>query len=195
MTRALRTAVLALLFLGVLGCGGLRYSQVSPEAKDFHPQRIAVLPADTLAFGEAKADIDRLVAEVLEEKKWFAAVTGGEAIGRRLETDAELRQAATEYLSKRDKLNFSDPELSGRIGTLTRTEALLLVRVHYWNYTTQDDNKVAKISLGITMIEAKTGKTVWTATHQRVSDYLLIKPDLPDVAKGLLREMIGYMPH
>ena len=116
MTKTKETAVLAILLLGLLGCGGLRYSQVAPEAKDFHPQRIAVLPADTTAFPEAKASIDRLFAEVLAERKWFTDIVGGEAIGRRLETDAEFRQAVTEYLAKLRNVSYSDPELSARIG-------------------------------------------------------------------------------
>lgn len=195
MTRVLKALAPAILIVGLLACGGLRYSQLSPEAKDFHPKGILVLPAEATAFGEAKADIDRLFEEVLKEKGWFTGIVGGEQIARRLSTDAELRQTVAEYLAKRDKVNFSDPELSGRIAALTGTEAILLVQVNYWNYTVEDDTKMAKVSLGITMIEAKTGKTIWTAVHQRVSDYLLIKPALPDVARGLIREMIGYMPH
>ena len=195
MTKKKGTAILTILLLGLLGCGGLRYSQVAPEAKDFHPQRVAVLPADTTAFPEAKASIDRVFAEVLAERKWFTDIVGGETIGRRLETDAELRQAVTEYLAKLRNVSYSDPELSGRIGALTRTEALLLVRVDYWNYTTEDDTKKGKVGISITMIEAKTGKTIWRAVHNRASDYVIIKPDLPDVARGLIREMIGHMPH
>ena len=196
MTKIGGTVVLALLLLNIPSCGGgLRYSQVSPEAKDFHPRRIAVLPADTMAFPEAKSAIDRLFAESLIERGWFTAVAGGEAIGLRLKTDAELRQVFEDYLAKRDKVSFSDPVLSGRIGVLTDTEALLLVKVDYWNYTTENDNKVGKVSLSITMIEARTGKTIWKAVHHRISDYMIIKPDLPDVARGLIREMIAYMPH
>jgi hypothetical protein len=195
MTKKKGTAILTILLLGLLGCGGLRYSQLAPEAKDFHPQRIAVLPADTTAFPEAKASIDRVFAEVLAEKKWFTDIVGGEAIGRRLETDAELRQTVTEYLAKLQKVSYSDPELSGKIGALTRTEALLLVQVDYWKYTMEDDTKMGKVGISITMIEAKTGKTIWRAVHNRASDYMIIKPDLPDVARGLIREMIGQMPH
>jgi hypothetical protein len=190
------TFVLALLLLSISGCGGgLRYSQVAPEAKNFHPRRVAVLPADTTAFPEAKSTIDRLFAEVLNERKWFTGVVGGEEIGRRLKTDTELRQVTEDYLVKREKVSFSDPALSGRIGVLTDTEALLLVKVDYWNYTTENDKKVGKVSVSITMIEAGTGKTLWTAIHQRSSDYMIIKPDLPDVARALIREMIGHMPH
>ena len=195
MTKTKGTAILTILLLGLLGCGGLRYSQVAPEAKDFHPQRIAVLPADTTAFPEAKGSVDRVFAEVLVERKWFTDVVGGEEIGRRLETDAELRQAVSEYLAKLRNVSYSDPELSGRIGALTRTEAFLLVRVDYWNYTTEDDTKMGKVGISITMIEAKTGKTIWRAVHNRASDYMIIKPDLPDVARDLIREMIGHMPH
>lgn len=196
MTKIGGTVVLALLLLSISGCGGgLRYSQVAPEAKDFHPRRVVVLPADTTAFPEAKDTIDRLFTEVLSERKWFTAVVGGEEIGRRLKTDAELRQVTEDYLAKREKVSFSDPVLSGRIGVLTDTEAILLVRVDYWNYTTENDNKVGKVNLNITMIEAGTGKTLWTAIHQRSSDYMVIKPALSDVARALIREMIGYMPH
>jgi hypothetical protein len=195
MAKTRGTTVMMVLLLGLLGCGGIRYSQVSPEAKDFHPQRIAVLPADTTAFPEAKGSVDRIFAEALNERKWFTDIVGGEEIGRRLETDAEFRQAVTEYLAKLGNVSFSDPDLSGRIGALTRTEAFLLVRVDYWNYTTEDDKKVGKVGISITMIEAKTGKTIWRAGHNRASDYVFIKPDLPDVARALIREMIAHMPH
>ena len=195
MMKAWGAAALAILLLGLFGCGGLRYSHVSPEAKDFHPRGIAVLPADVKTFPEAKGSIDSLISEALSERKWFAAVVGGEEIGRRLETDETLRQAVAEYLAKLDKVSFSDPTLSGRIGELTRAEAFVLVRVDYWNYTKENDKKVGKVSLSLTLIEAGTGKIVWTAGHQRASDYLIMKPALPDVARDIIREMIDYMPH
>jgi hypothetical protein len=195
MMKAWGAAALAILFLGLFGCGGLRYSHVSPEAKDFHPQRIVVLPADVKTFPEAKGSIDSLISEALSERKWFAAVVGGEEIGRRLETDETLRQAVAEYLAKLDKVSYSDPALSGRIGELTRAEAFVLVRVDYWNYTKENDKKVGKVSLSLTLIEAGTGKIVWTAGHQRASDYLIMRPALPDVARAIIREMIDYMPH
>lgn len=194
-TKPWITAVNAFLLLGVLGCGTLRYSEVSSDARDFHPRRIAVLPADTKAFAEARGDVDRLFAEVLSEKKWFDVVVGGEAINRYMESDETFRQVITNYLAKLANVSFSDPAMSGRIGELTDTEAFLLVRVDYWNYTTEKNKKIAKVSLSIKMIEAQTGKTLWMAVHQRISDYVIIKPDLPDVARSLIREMIGYMPH
>jgi hypothetical protein len=193
-TKTAITTVIAILCLGILGCGGLRFSEISPDARDFHPRRIAVLPADTTAFADAKGVVDRLFAEALVERQWFDVV-GGEAIGRRLESDEAFRKAVAGYLAKRANVSFSDPELSGRIGGLTGTDAFLLVRVDYWNYMTENDKKLAKVSLSVTMVEAKTGKALWTAAHHKISEYLIIRPDLPDVAKDLIREMIGYMPH
>ena len=189
------TAVIAILCLGILGCGGLRFSEISPDARDFHPRRIAVLPADTTAFAEAKGVVDRLFAEALIERQWFSDVVGGEAVGRRMESDEAFRKVVAGYLAKRANVSFSDPELSGMIGGLTGADAFLLVRVDYWNYTTENDKKLAKVSLSITMVEAKTGKALWMASHHKISEYLIIRPDLPDVAKDLIREMIGYMPH
>jgi hypothetical protein len=182
------------LLTGIMGCGGLRYSEVSPDARDFHPRRIAVLPANSAAFPEAKGDTDRLFAEVLRERKWFDDVIGGADIGRRMESDEGLRQVVTDYLAKLANVSFSDPALSGRLGELTGAEALILVRVDSWNYTVEKDTKIAKVSLSIQLVEAKRGKILWTAVHQRISDYLIIRPNLPDVARDLIREMIGHMP-
>ncbi len=195
ITKTVIKTAIAILCLVILGCGGLRFSEISPDARDFHPRRIAVLPADTTAFAEAKGVVDRLFAEALIERQWFTDVVGGEAVGRRLESDEAFRKVVAGYLAKRASVSFSDPELSGGIGGLTGTEAFLLVRVDYWNYMTENDKKLAKVSLSITMIEAKTGKALWTAAHHKISEYLIIRPDLPAVARDLIREMVGYMPH
>jgi len=194
MLKRWKTVVTAVLLLGVVGCGGLRYSEVSPEARDFHPKGIAILPADARTFAEAKGDTDRLFNEVLNGRKWFSVVVGGEAIGRRMASDEAFRQVVTDYQAKLANVSFSDPVLSNRLGELTGTDAFLMVRVDYWNYTTENDKKVAKVSLTLTLVEAKTGKIVWTAGHNRISDYVIIKPDLPDVARDLIAEMVGYMP-
>jgi hypothetical protein len=194
MSKAVRWIVITGLLIGLSACGGLRYSEVSPEAQEFRPRTIAVFPADAKTFPEAKGLIDSLFAEVLTETGWFDAVTGGEAIERRLATDEPLRRTVVEYLAKIDRLSFSDPLLSGRIGEMTAAEALFLVRVDYWNYTVEKDKKLGKVSLSLWMIEAKTGKFIWKASHTRASDYLIIRPELAGVARSLIREMVGHLP-
>jgi hypothetical protein len=99
------------------------------------------------------------------------------------------------YLAKLANVSFSDPAMSKRLGEMAGVEAFVLVRVDYWNYTTEDDEKIAKVSLNLTLVDAETGKTIWTAGHHRTSGARIIKPELPSVARDLIREMVGYMPH
>lgn len=193
--RKIKILAIIFLFLGLSGCGELRYSEISPEAKNFHPRQIAILPADVTAFPEAKGSVDRLFAEVLDERHWFTRISGGENIAAQLQKDEELRKAVSEYLEKLAKVKFSDPVLSSKIGVLTGAEAFLINRVDSWNYTVEDDKKLAKVGLSITMVEAKTGQILWNAAHSRVSDYLIVQPDLANMARGLIREMTDRMPH
>jgi hypothetical protein len=54
---------------------------------------------------------------------------------------------------------------------------------------------VAKVGLGIKMVDAGTGKILWKAGHHITEKYLLIKPKLNDVAKDLVKKMLAEMPH
>src|SRR3990172_3289794 len=47
------------------GCGGIRYSQVAPESRDFHPRAIALLSLDVVGQEEARAVLDRLITDKL----------------------------------------------------------------------------------------------------------------------------------
>jgi len=192
-----RSTLFAVIFfiVSLTGCGGLRYSEVSPDAANCHPRQIAILPADTTTFPEAKGSVDRLFAEAMNDRKWFSMVVGGEQISSMMKKDGDFHRTVSEYLTKRAKINFSDPALSDRIGKLTDTGAFLIVRVDSWNYALADDKKVAKVGLTVAMVQAATGKIVWNASHSRISEYLIIKPDLADMARGLIREMTDHMPH
>jgi hypothetical protein len=186
-----------LIFLALMlfGCGGLRYSQVAPEAKDFHPKKIGVLPVDVGSYEEARGVIDQIIAGVLVDKQWFTDVVAADAINNQLQSNEELRKAVFDYLAKLKTVNFSDLELSKKIGELSKIEAFLVVNVDYWNYTKENDEKVAKVGIGIKMIDAGTGKILWKAGHHEAEDYMLFKPKLPDVAKNLIKKMISEMPH
>ena len=189
-----KSFILAILLLSLLGCGGVRYSHVAPEAKDFPFRRIALLPADVRVFPDAKGTVDQLFAQVLTKKGRFDAVVGADEIMRRMEMNQDLRDAVEEYLEKLDKLSFSDSELSRQIGRLTDTEALLLVRVDYWHYTQKGDNRLARVGLGVTLVQAQTGKTLWAAGQDRTSDFLIRRPELANMAEGVIGELIETMP-
>jgi hypothetical protein len=191
--RAVSVAVLLALML--FGCGGLRYSQVAPEAKDFHPKTIGVLPVDVGTYEEARGVIDQIAAGVLVDKRWFTDVVAADTISNQIKSNDELQKVVFDYLSKIKTVNFSDPELSRKIGELSKIEAFLVINVDYWNYTKENDKKVAKVGIGIKMINAGTGTILWKAGHHEAEDYMLIRPKLPDVAKDLIKKMISEMPH
>ena len=174
--------------LACLSAGRLRFSQLAPEAKDFHPQKVAVFPVEMLNYEETKGArgvVEQIVAGSLVEKKWFADITDTESLNRQILVNEELSKAMTEYLSKLNTLNFSDPDLSKKIGELAKVDAFLLVSVDAWNYTVEKDEKVAKVSMGMKLYEASTGKLMWKAGHDITESYMLIKPDLPKVARDV----------
>jgi len=188
---------LVIFFLGLLlfGCSGIRYSEVAPEAKDFHPGRIGVLPVDVGTYTEAKGVIDRIVADVLTDKAWFTDVVAAETINKQVLSSEETGKAFLDYISKLKTVSYSDPELSRKIGELLKIDAFLMVDLTYWNYTKTEDNKVAKVEAGIRMINANTGQIIWKAHHYEMEEYRFMKPQLPDVARTLMKKMIGEMPH
>jgi hypothetical protein len=196
MKKLLVGCALMVFILTLTACGGLRYSQVFPEAKDFHPNKIAIFPVEIVGSNEeARGSVEQIVAGVLADKQWFSDIVDTESLNRQLLTNEELRKAMTDYLSKLRTVNFSDPELSKKIGELVKVDAFLLVSVDTWNYTVEKGDKVAKVSLGMKLYEAATGKIMWKAGHQIADSYTLFKTDLSKVARNVVREMVGYMPH
>ncbi len=192
----MRRFLLILLFgLVLFGCGGLRYSEVAPEAKDFHPGRIGVFPVDVETYEDARGVIDRVVAEVLTDKAWFTDVIAAETIKKQAVPTEDIGKIYIDYISKLKTVNFSDPELSRKIGEYFKIDAFLVVDLTYWNYTTAEDNKIAKVEAGIKMINANTGQILWKARHFEVEEYRFIKPQLSDVARNLMKKMISEMPH
>jgi hypothetical protein len=184
--------VLALFLLSA--CGGLRYSQVAPEAKDFHPKKVAILPADVGTYEEARGIVEQIFAGVLVDKKWFTDVVDAATIGNQLQSNEEYRRAVLDYLVKLKTINASDSDLSKKIGEKSQVDAFFVINVDFWNYTRENDKKIGKVGLGIKMIEASTGKIMWKAGHHEAESYILIKPDLANVAKDLIKTMVGEMP-
>ena len=190
--------ILMFFVLTTIACSGLRFSQLAPEAKDFHPQKVAVFPVEMLNSEEtkgAKGVVEQIIAGSLVEKKWFANIMDTESLNSQLLGNEELNKAMTEYLSKLQTVNFSDPDLSKKIGELAKVDAFLLVSVDGWNYTIQKDEKVAMVGMSMKLYEASTGKLMWKAGHAIMESYIVIKPDLPKVARDVTCKMIVSMPH
>ena len=190
--------ILMIFVLTTIACSGLRFSQLAPESKDFHPQKVAVFPVEMLNYKEtkgARSVVEQIIAGLLVEKKWFVNIMDTENLNSQLLANEELNKTMTEYLSKLQTLDFSDPDLSKKIGELTKVDAFLLVSVDEWDYTVQKDEKVAKVGMTMKLYEASTGKLMWKAGHAKMESYVFFKPDLPKVASDVAREMIVFMPH
>ena len=184
-----------LLLLAHVGCAGIRYSNIAPEAKNFHPKRIGLLPADVGTYEEARGVIDKIIAGVLVDTKWFTDVVPADEMNTRIKSSEAAQKVFVDYISKLRAVSFSDPDLSRHLGEMTKVDAFLLANVDYWNYTTEKDDKVAKVVMDLKMIDAASGKVMWNAGHHEVETYILMKPALPDVAKSLVKRMIKEMPH
>jgi len=200
MSKKLRVLSFAMflalfIFFTLSACGGIRYSQVSPSAGDFHPKTIGVLPVDVGTYGEARGVADQIISGILVEKGWFSDVASPERVRSQMAYNADLRKAVVDYLTKLKTVNFSDPELSKKIGEHYKIDAFLIVNVDFWNYTTQGKDKVAKVGFAAKLVDAETGKIMWEAGHHEVKDYWLIKPDLADLAEEVAGKIIGAMPH
>lgn len=199
MTRKLFTkSILAFFILTTIACGGLRFSQLAPEAKDFHPRRVTVFPIEVWNHKEmtdSRSVVEQIVSGSLVEKKLYDNVMDTENLNQQVSANEDLRKVITEYLSKLRLLNFSDPDLSKKIGELTKTDAFLLVSVDDWEYFVERDEKLAKVGITMELYDVSTGKLMWKAGHSITNDYMLIKPELPKITRDVVRKMITYMPH
>ena len=192
--KSLLLPILALLTLAFAGCGELRSAYVAPEANEFHPKTIVVLPVEVGVYAEAGGVIDTVIAGVLTDKAWFSAVVASDTLNQKL-SSGEIRKAVNDYLAKLKTVNFSDPELSRYIDKAAGAEALLIANVDYWSYTVENDNKLARVGLGMRMVDTATGKTMWKASHVLTQEYSFFRPELSAVARTLAKQMIGNMPH
>ncbi|HDQ04398.1 MAG TPA: hypothetical protein ENN23_07540 [Deltaproteobacteria bacterium] len=177
-----------------IACGGLRFSQLDPAARDFHPQSIAVLKVETGPYEEAKESVEKIVAEMVAERKWFTRVVDAQELRKKALADKELEKALVDYLAKLNTLNYSDPYLSRKVGEIVNADAFLLVLVDVWGYAVENDKKVAKVNMRMRLYEAATGHLMWTAGHDRTQSYTLFKPQLSSVAQKVVRDMISHIP-
>lgn len=188
-------AIFFILAVAVAGCGGLRYSQVEPDAANFHPQRIGVFPVDVGSYEEARGTVDQIVAGVLIDKKWFADVVAADTFKNMLGTNEELRRLVLDYMLKLKTVNFSDPDMSRRIGEIAGIDAFLILGLDHWNYTIENGEKVAKVGFALKMVNAENGKIVWKAGHHIAKEYSFVyKPGLDGIAKKVINDMIRHMP-
>ena len=190
--------ILMIFVSTTIGCSGLRFSQLAPEVKDFHPQKVAIFPVEMLNSEEAKGSnvvVEQIIADSFSEKNWITNILDTQSLNNQLLANEELKKTMTEYLSKLRTVIFSDPDLSNKIGNLANVDAFLLVSVDVWDYTAEKEKNMANVSMIMSLYETSTGKLIWKAGHAITESYILFMPDLSKVARDVTREMIVCMPH
>lgn len=184
--------IMLIVMLG--GCGGVRFSQTAPEAEGFHPQSLALLALDVVGSEESREVLGRIIAGELADEKRFKNILSYQMIQRLLQENEPLRKTTAAYLAKLNAVNFSDSGLSKKIGELAGVDAFLLINVDHWYYTKEADKNVAKVGLGMKLINAATGAVIWRAGHDLARKYVVFKPELSDVARDVVRQMLSVMP-
>jgi len=185
----------ALLFAMISACGGLRFSQVAPGIGNFHPEKICLFPVNAGAYTGVGNIANNLIADAVCEQGCFSSVISPWSMTKLMQNNDNLKHTVTGYLAKLKNVNFSDPDMSRYIGKTCDIDAFLVVDVDFWNYTTQGDDKLAKVGFSMDLIEAQTGEIMWKAKHYDTESYRWFKPDLTDLAEEVAEEMISHMPH
>ncbi|MBI4949052.1 MAG: hypothetical protein HY955_02785 [Deltaproteobacteria bacterium] len=176
------------------GCGGLNFSQVSPDAKDFSPSTIAVLPATVGEFESSRSVIDDLASRKLLETGIFEEVKDSATIRNQVSGSAETASLMEGYIQRLNTLGISDAVVSAKLKETLHADAFFLTYVTSWGYGRQGGDKVARVGLGIRLINPSNGVIVWKANHELVEGYWMIKPDLGKLADKLLSEMFEELP-
>ena len=184
-----------LLSVAAAGCSGINYSQVAPESKSFHPRSVAVLPASIGEYESAREIVESAVSVKLVKTKWFSNVADASTIRARITQSPDISESAGKYIQQLNTLGVSDPVLAGRLREELNADALFLTYVTSWGYGRQDGNKVARVGLGVKVIDTRNGSVVWRANHELIEEYTIFKPALPKMTDELLSLLLKEMPH
>lgn len=185
---------LAFLFLVSAGCGGLLEVWEGPGARVFHPQAIAVLPPMSSQYDSAREDIQEVIASSLNRIAHIERVVAPEQVTDVFQGSKEAFDALVFYFSRLEMTGQSDKESAVKLGKALNVDSFLVVRVNSWEYVRKEGDNVGRVGLSLRLIDATNGTTVWKARHERSSSYMFYKPDLKDVAKDLVDEMVKNMP-
>ena len=113
--------VILLLFVVILsGCAGVNFSQVNPEAKEFHPKTIAVMPATVGEYESSRDIIEQVISSSLLKTGYFENVVDSTSIKTQVAGSTELANDVSSFIQKLNTIGVSDTEAVSRIKTTKR---------------------------------------------------------------------------
>ncbi len=176
------------------GCAGVNFSQVNPEAKDFHPKSIAVMPATVGEYESSRDIVEQAILTSLLKTGYFENVVDNSSVKTQVAGSSELANDVSAFIQKLNTIGVADKEALSRIKTSVNAESIFLTYVTSWGYGRSEGNKVARVGLGVKLVNAENGQLVWKANHEVTEDYTIMKPDLNDMAKDVMEVLIKEMP-
>ena len=185
---------LGFILLASAGCGGLQEVWEGPGARVFRPQAIAVLPPMASQYDSAREDIQEVISSALNRIAHVERVVAPEQVTDIFQGSKEAFDALVFYFSRLEMTGQSDKESAVKLGKALNVDSFLVVRINSWEYVRKEGDNVGRVGLSLRLIDATNGTTVWKARHERSSSYMFYKPNLKDVAKDLVDEMIEQMP-
>ena len=146
----MRKSFFAFLFctaIAIAGCGGINYSQLSPEADNFHPTSIAIFPATVGEHEAARGIVETVLSKKMVEGDLFENVVDSMTIKTRLKSSTVFANDMQAYIQKLNALGVSDPTIVAQLQDTLKTDAFFLTYITSWGYGRLEGNKVAKVEL------------------------------------------------
>jgi ABC-type uncharacterized transport system auxiliary subunit len=176
------------------GCGGLQDTWEGPSAASFRPTSIAVLPPIIGALEGSRDLAHEVVTNALKKTKRYAVVIDPEIVNGILINSAETREVFAGYLSVLETSGISEAEAAKKLGQALKADALVIVRVNAWEYTRLEGDNLARVNMGIRLVDSRHGQIIWRGRHEKKESYIFFKPSLKDLGADLSEHMVKYIP-
>ena len=130
----------------------------------------------------------------LKKTNRYARVMSPEEVNTIFQTSKDALSALVAYYSQLEATGQSDKEAAMKLGQLLQAEALLVVKVHAWEYVRAEGDSFAKVGFSLRLVEVNHGLVVWKARHQYIKTYMFFKPSIQVLAQDLSDYMIKHVP-
>jgi hypothetical protein len=135
-----------------------------------------------------------VVSNALKRSERYPYVVDPEQVNGILINSIETREVFAGYLSLLETAGISEQDAAIKLGDALKADALMIVRVNAWEYTRLEGDNVARVSMGMRLVDTRHGAIVWRGRHEKREGYIFFRPDLRDIAADLAEYMIKYIP-
>jgi hypothetical protein len=193
MVTQFRCVLLFAAFV-LVGCGGLQETWEGPQSDTFRPKSVAVLPPMVGAFEGARDGAHTAVTTALKQARRYEQVIPVQQVNGLFQGSKELNDALVAFYSQLETVGTSDKATALKLGQALKADALVVVKVNSWEYARVEGDSLAKVAMGLRLIDTKSGMIVWKGRHETTKSYMMFKPKLQDLAADLSAYMVKYSP-